>query len=402
MLDNIKILKIKRYNLILLFILISPGIHLYLSRYGVRLEQLIILGFMVSILPILIIQKPEIFKKDLIIIMSFLWYLPITLIINTDIVASLGSILGFLRFIGFGIIGYLIISKSYHYEKLIKFTFKISLVYLFISYLQHYNIFNIGNFFFTYYNGSGYTGLYNYIKIPTTTFGIAEFTARFLVFAYIFTFLLYKQTKFLKSFHLLVLIGLFIFMFMFSESRGTEIAIFYISLILIFTKNKKFTFNISFILLLLSIVLIIIMYQYLVSSDTGLDKNLLYRLEKTWLNPLIDMSSSYITLFFGMGLHMPYGDGSFTARLGQSGILGLITFYLPIIYILIKIKNLQENNFYLNVFFFSTIILLVSNVTYQAFDTGKQADIYWFILGATYKYMYLKRKNSHETIHSIS
>ena len=394
--------KIKRYNLLMLFILVSPGIHLYLSRYGVRIEQLVVLGLMVTILPILIIQKPQIFKKDLIIIMSFLWYLPITLIINTDIVASLGSILGFLRFIGFGIIGYLIISKSEQYEHLIKFTFKISLLYLFVSYLQHYNVFNIGNFFFNYYNGSFYTGLFNYIKLPTTTFGIAEFTARFLVFSYIFTFLLYKQTKFLKSFHLLFLIFLFIFMFMFSESRGTEVAIFYISFLLIFTRNKKFTFNISLILLLVSIILIIIMYQYLVSSEISLDKNLLYRLEKTWLNPLIDMLSSYITLIFGMGLHLPYGDGSFTARLGQSGILGFIAFYLPIIYILIKIKNLNEDNFYLNVFFFSTVVLLVSNVTYQAFDTGKQADIYWFILGATYKYMYLKRKNSHETIHSIS
>ena len=392
MLVHNSFLKIKRYNFLLLFILLSPGIHIFGSRYGIRLEQLIVLGFMFTIFPILLFKYPKLFTKELMILMSFLFYLPISLIINTNVVESIGPILGFTRFIGFGIIGYLIVSKGIHYEKFLQFVFYVGLIYLIISYLQHYNILNIGNFFFTYYNGSGHGQLHNYLKMPTTTFGIAEFTARFLVFSYIFAFLLYRKTKFFKSYKLLFLIGLF--MFMFSESRGTFVAVLYISFILFFTENKKFTFYGSIILLLISIILIFLFYQYLISSDASIDKNILYRLEHTWLKPLVDASSSWVTIIYGMGLQEPYGDGSFTARFGQSGILGFLAFYFPILYVLVKIKNIKENDFYLNVFFFSTITLLVSNVTYQSFDTGKIADIYWLILGATLKYLYLKRNNS--------
>ena len=110
-------LKIQKRNLLLLFILLSPAIHLFIStRYGVRIEQLLGIGFICIVFPIIVFNYPKAIKKELIILLSFLWFFPIFFLTTEISLDAFKTILGMLRYYSFGIIGFFLIKKTIHLQ----------------------------------------------------------------------------------------------------------------------------------------------------------------------------------------------------------------------------------------------------------------------------------------------
>jgi hypothetical protein len=380
-------------NLFLVFwILFSIGIPVAGSRYGIRVEQLFIYAFAVTLLPYFFL-KTNVFNNKYIFFVGlfFLGYLPIFLKITNSIVYY-NVYQGFFRIFGFVLLGYLITNYSL-YKKFYKGIIALSILFLVLAYFQMYHILNM-NIFFRIYQAGVDDRLFD--QLPLTVFGLAEYTSAFILFSFVPFFIFFTKLTFIKKLKYIPIFILFLYYFYISEARSALVAVTYFVLFYFVyknnIKNKNKFFNISLFFLILGLVSVVSLYSYISSSEDIIEKSMYIRLTSTWATPIIDWLSGPITFIFGVGLNNHYADSGYTSFLGAFGLLGLVLFYLPIILLLIEIKKQKYNDDFLNYFYYTTMLLLVVNITYPVFTGGRFSDIYWLVFGATVKYLVKYKK----------
>jgi hypothetical protein len=370
-------------TVILWILILSPGIGLISSaRYGIRVEQVLILLF-VSLLPVLIIYRiNKKFPKHFILLLSPFLALLISLL-SSDISAAIGPYAGIARFTGFGVLGYLLTKES-NFSNLIAHIQVSCFILLCLALLQHMQFMGIGNVFYYLYPGTNYE---LYFAIPNVTFGIGEALARYLIFGLMALFFLEKRLKFK-----LFLIPVYLYYFYISQAFGVLFGIIYFLCLLPFHKRRSLIFWLSVLLVVFAVLFVLIFFDQVIMRDDLLSNNLIIRLTDTWLTPITVWLLSIYNMFFGVGLHIPYGDSGFTAPLAQMGIIGISLLYLPLAYFMFYMRDVKLS--YVKYLWFVILILTVSNVTYQAFSVSKQADIFWFIFGSVLKMIDIHNKNT--------
>lgn len=375
-------------NLLLVaFLLFSIGIPVAGSRYGIRVEQFFIYIFLIALLPYFFV-KTNVFKNKYILTMGifFLIYLPIYLKI-TNSISFYNVYQGFFRVLGFAILGYLITSY-YSYQKFYKGLIGLSFIFLILAYFQMYHILNF-NYFFRIYQAGVDDRLFD--QLPLTVFGLAEYTSSFILFSFVPLFVYFLNNRFLKKIELLPIAILYIYFFIISEARSALIAIVYFIVIYSIFKNKsvmrKKFFNTSLLFLIMGLLGIASFYNFIVNNEDLVERSMYIRLTSTWAMPIIDWLETPITFIFGVGLDNHYADSGYTSFLGSFGLLGLLVFYLPIIFLIMELKKTYIQDKYLIYFYYTTMLLLIINITYPVFTGGRFADIYWLVFGATVKYL---------------
>jgi hypothetical protein len=320
--------KIPKNLMLVAFILFSIGIPIAGSRYGVRIEQLFVYSFLVAFLPYFIL-KTNVFNNKYFLMMGvfFLCYLPLFLKITNSIMYY-NVYQGFFRVLGFAILGYLITSY-YSYQKFYKGVMGLSFLFLVLSYFQMYHILNLNNFFRIYQAGVD-DRLFD--QLPLTVFGLAEYTAAFVIISFVPLFIYFINSQFVNKLKLLPVVLLYFYFFTISEARSALVAVVYFMVVYYLFKNnkqyKKKFFNISFILLIIGLMSTILLYNIIINSEDIVERSLYIRLTSTWVTPIIDWLSTPITFIFGFGLDNKYADSGYTSFLGAFGLLGFLLFYL--------------------------------------------------------------------------
>jgi len=381
-------------NLLLVFILLfSIGIPFVGSRYGVRVEQLFIYGFAIAFLPYFFLKSNVLKNKYILLVgIFFIIFLPIYLKI-TNSLSYYSVYQGFFRIFGFSVLGYLF-ANYYSYAKFYKGVIGLSFVFLVFAYFQMYHIFSFNNIFRILYDGGIEARLYD--QLPTTVFGLAEYTSSFILFSFVPFYVYFLDKNMFNKIVTIPILFLFIYFFIISEARSALVAtiymIFFYFLLRNSLKHKNKFFNISLFFAIIGIVSTVYFYQVLINSEDLLEKSLYLRLKVTWAKPIIDWLSSPMNFIYGFGLNNNYADSGYTSFLGAFGLLGFTLFYLPIILLVIELKKDYIRDKYLTYFYYTTILLLIVNITYPVFTGGKFADIYWLMFGATVKYLIYYKK----------
>lgn len=369
----------------------SPGIKIAGSRYGIRLDQLtlyLISGFILYYFSFTLLIKKEF---EVLPLGSFLFYTITTYFFTSDYLLGLSHFLSIFRFTLYCIFGYLIINSICTFKIFYNWLVLIGLFIIFASLLQIFQVGNIGNFFFNYYKSGGGNSAINYLKLPTSFFGNSEFTARFTALIFLLVLSKYYLSKniYNKLIYLIVLIMPLIVIIK-SEARGLIYSVYIVSLSFLLLRNAKYIIFLYVVLFLSLIVISFIYFDDIYHAIKPFDKNFTYRLEKTWIEPIFANNGNILLILFGNGLHNSFGDGSYTARFGYSGLIGSLIFYFPIFYFLIK--NCNKNNSILKFYNVYLFLLIISNITYQSFETSRQGDLFWLIFGCFYKYSILLSK----------
>jgi hypothetical protein len=369
-------------SIVLWILVFSPGIHLIpLARYGIRVEQVAILLFVVIVLPIMMFYRYEkqIPKHFLLLLAPF--FALLVSVTSSDLYAAIGPYTGIMRFTGFGVIGYLL-TREENFYNLLSTIQKACFFILLLALLQQGKVKLLIDIIHYLYPSISYSFLFG---IPTVTFANGEPLARFLVLGFVAVFFIQKKVE-----YKLLLVPIYLYYFYISEAFGVLFGVMYFILLLPFHKNRTFIFWFSLLSAIASVYFIVSFFEQLIIRDDIFSANLLTRLTETWFVPVLSWSSSSFSVFFGDGLHMPYGDGGFTAPLAQIGIVGIVFLYMPLFYFMLHTKN--NSCSYIKYFWFVILILAVSNVSYQAFSVSRQADIFWFVFGAIFKMLDVSRR----------
>jgi hypothetical protein len=296
--------------------------------------------------------------------------------------------LSIFRFTLYCIFGYLIIDSIFAFKIFLNWILFVGLIIVTMALLQIFQIENIGIFFFNYYRSGDGDSSINYLKLPTVFFGNSEFTARFtaLVLFLLIAFTFLSKNIYKKILYLLCLI-LPLVVIIKSEARGLIYSIYIVFISFLLLRKIKYIIYLYTVISFLIILLIVIYFNDIYHTIKSFDKNLNYRLEKTWIDPIFANDGNILLILFGNGLHNSFGDGSYTARFGYSGLIGSAIFYYPILYFIVK--NSGRNNLILKFYIIYLFTLIISNVTYQSFETSRQGDLFWLIFGCFYRYSIL-------------
>lgn len=362
-------------------VLFSPGLRGFVDgRYGIRLDQVLVVGFSCLVLPVLFFGHTFFHRNSFIILMLGWFFLIFSTMLHSSDPAAYAPTLGFFRIFGFAALGYLIITQ-HNLSKVLRLQIIFSFVLAVVGLFQEFQFLNINRLLYSIFPGASENVFRN---LPTTVFGSGELTARFVMFGYISALIAFRNhllRNTIKTLVVFIFLVVYLFFFSIAEARGVNLALIVVTVFVLLKINLRFSFMLVSVGLVFIAFILSFLAQNIENFITYLPKNLIVRLERTWIDPVLDWLQSPSQFLIGNGLKMPYSDGGFTSIVGWWGVIGFICFYFPIFAIAYKLSTkFRENEFSENVFWF-IIALLISNISYQSFYSGKQADLFWLLLG---------------------
>lgn len=420
---NIKSNKILNVYLIMLIIviLVVPKINIISisgSRNGIRIDDIFIAIYAIILLYRMINKKIKINKSIKIVMTIFGIYIFINMVSTTIncINGEVGIVLSLLYVIRKIEYFILFFAGIDYYNTCKNKNDLLTLLNTIVIFHAIYSIFEYTNII----GDIGYLiGRPNNDRIYSTFSGPYEFSAFFSMMSCIYIVNIFKN----KNYIYIPLLLISVLEILVSQSRISLLAVFGVAFIsvLYYLKDSKKRFMIGAFIILISIIFVVLInftdisflgrfkeldlssslntfkiawdntdYNYYKETgeikyvekalDSSSDLSYVFRVSKwatllkeTLKSPLIGLGPSIV----GEGI-----DGNFVRIICETGLLGIITWLVLIVYILKKSWKNRKNIFFNYIFFIVTNLSIIA-IFIDIFEASKIMPIFWFILGTT-------------------